>query len=307
MNRTALSRTSPSGARIVASVAVVLFGLGSHLACRDSRGGVPGLGGGGTAFQRQAVMSESAAPPAAPPAPVAAPAPDAPAVQDPIERKVVRNGTLSVEVPDLGKAMDAVRSAAAAAGGYVTNETQGRDEYDVRQGTLTCRVPATKLDATVAAFQGLGRLISVSIQADDITDQYFDMETRLKNQRQLEGRLVALFDRPGNKVTDLLEVEREVARVRGEIENLEGRKRLWDNQIQLSTLAVELREPRPVIGSDTGGIGGTLSRAFRSAGQNVVETLAWFIAASGVAVPAGLLLWLLWRLIRAIRNRRRTR
>jgi hypothetical protein len=241
-----------------------------------------------------------AAPAAAPPA-----GSGQAATQAPVDRKVIRNGGLTVEVPDLARAMDAVRASVSAAGGYVTNETQGRDEYDVRQGTLTCRIPAAKLDATVAAFQGMGRLISMSIQAEDITEQYFDMETRLRNQRQLETRLVALFDRPGNKVADLLEVEREVARVRGEIESLEGRKRLWDSQVSLSTLTVELREPRPAIGRDRGGILGALGQAVRSAGENVVGTVAWFIAAAGVAIPAFLVLWALWRIARAIRGRRR--
>ena len=89
-----------------------------------------------------------------------------------VDRKIVRHGGLTVEVPDLAKAIDAVRAAVSAAGGFVTSETLGRDEYDVRQGTLTCRVPAERLDATVAAFQGMGRLISMSIQAEDITEQY---------------------------------------------------------------------------------------------------------------------------------------
>lgn len=287
----------------------VVFAAVSAAACREGRGAVPGLAGGGTAIGQQAMIREAAAPPPPPPAPapVAGVAPGTPAPPASTDRRVIRNGTLTVEVPDLGKAMEAVRAATAAAGGFVTGETQGRDEYDVRQGTLTCRIPAGKLDTTVAAFQGMGRLISVSIQAEDITEQYFDMETRLRNQRQLETRLVALFDRPGNKVTDLLDVEREVARVRGEIESLEGHKRFWDSQVALSTLTVELREPRPAIGSDTGGIWGTLRQAFRSAAQNVVETVAWFIAAAGVAVPAWLVLWLLWRLFRGLRNLRRGR
>lgn len=255
---------------------------------------------------RQAAAVGEASAMGAPPAP--APPPSVPSEAAPrisVDRKVVRNGGLTVEVPDLAKAIDAVRAAVSAAGGFVTSETLGRDEYDVRQGTLTCRVPAERLDATVAAFQGMGRLISMSIQAEDITEQYVDLEARLRNQRQLETRLVALVDRPGNKVADLLEVEREVARVRGEIESLDGRKRLWDSQVALSTLTVELREPRPAIGRDRGGVVGALRQAFRSAGENVVRTVAWFIAAAGIVIPAFLVLWVLWRVARATRGRGR--
>ncbi|MDO8836508.1 MAG: DUF4349 domain-containing protein [Vicinamibacterales bacterium] len=285
----------------------VLLAL-SSLSCQGEGGTSPGGDGPRFSLRNQAAMSEAAAP-LAPPPPPGASADSSLGLpsQAPAERKVVRNGSLTIDVPDVGKAMETVRTAATTAGGYVTSETQGRDEYDVRQGTLTCRIPAATLDATVAAFQRLGRLVSVSIQAEDITEAYVDLETRLRNQRQLETRLVALFDRPGNKVTDLLDVEREVARVRSDIESLEGRKRLWDSQVALSTLTVELREPRPAIGADSGGILGTLAQAFRRAGQNVVGTAAWFIAAAGVVVPACLVLWLLWRLVRAVRHRRRPR
>jgi hypothetical protein len=274
--------------------------------CRGGSSSAPTPEAAQGSLRQLAAMSDAAAPPAAPPAPAAeghAGASIPP--QAPVERKVIRNGNLTVEVPDVAKAMEAVRAATAAGGGYITNETQGRDNYDVRRGSLTCRIPAARLDATVAAFQDLGRPISVSIHADDITEQYFDLDTRLRNQRQLETRLLALFDRPGNRVAELLEVEREVARVRGEIESLEGRRRLWDSQVVLSTLTVELREPRPAFGGDSGGILGTLGQAFRSAGENVVETVAWFIAAAGVALPACVVLWVLWRVVRAVRGRRR--
>jgi hypothetical protein len=290
--------------RRLAVPSLVLLLAAVAASCRGGGPEAPGGDGARFSLQKQAARSEADAPMAAPAAAPPAGSGQA-ATQAPVDRKVIRNGGLTVEVPDLARAMNAVRAAVSAAGGYVTNETQGRDEYDVRHGTLTCRIPAAKLDATVAAFQGMGRLISMSIQAEDITEQYFDMETRLRNQRQLETRLVALFDRPGNKVADLLEVEREVARVRGEVESLEGRKRLWDSQVSLSTLTVELREPRPAIGRDRGGILGALRQAVRSAGENVVGTVAWFIAAAGVAIPAFLVLWVLWRIARVIRGRGR--
>jgi hypothetical protein len=230
-----------------------------------------------------------------------------PVVPVPLTRKIVRNGTINLEVADLVKAVASVRAGTSAAGGYVTNESQGRDEYGVRQGSITCRIPAEKLDATLAAFQALGRVQAVAVTADDITEQYFNLEIRLRNQQQLETRLLKLLDQPGNKVADLIEVEREVARVRSEIDELEGRKRLWDSQVALSTLTVELREPRPVIAGGGGVVWDTLKQAFRSAGENLVGTVAWFIAAAGVVVPAVLVLWVLWRVVKAIRSRRARR
>lgn len=289
---------------IIALVGLVLVG------CRDN-GGVTPFGGGAArpaAMAREAVPAQMTAMPAPTPAAPPPPAAGGPAaggtVPVPTARKIVRNGTLSLEVGDLGKALAAVRAETTAAGGYITNESQGRDEYSVRQGSITCRIPAEKLDAALGKLQAIGRVQTMAIQAEDITEQYFNLEIRLRNQQALETRLLKLLDRPGNKVADLVEVEREVARVRSEIDELEGRKRFWDSQVSLSTVTVDLHEPRPAIVGEGGGIVDTLKRAFRSAGENVVGTIAWFIAAAGVVIPAFLVLWVLWRLLKAIRRRR---
>jgi hypothetical protein len=230
---------------------------------------------------------------ATPPGPLAVPA----------ERKIIRNGSLTLEVRRLDDALSAIRTATEKAGGYVTNESQGKDQYGARQGAITCRVPAARLDRTLAEFQALGRVEGVNVTAEDITEQYFNLEIRLRNQQDLEARFQKLLDKPGNKVSDLLEIEREMARVRGEIDELEGRKRFWDSQVSLSTLTVQLHEPRPAIVGEGGGILGTLKSAFRQLGENLVETIAWLIASLGVIIPAGIALWIAWRLWRALRSR----
>jgi hypothetical protein len=250
----------------------------------------------------EAAKAMAPAPPPSAGSPVAPTPPGAVAV--PAERKIIRNGSLTLEVRRLDDALSAIRSAAEKAGGYVTNESQGKDQYGARHGMITCRVPAASLDRTLAQFQTLGRVEGVNVTAEDITEQYFNLEIRLRNQRDLETRFRALLDKPGNKVSDLLEIEREMARVRGEIDELEGRRRFWDSQVSLSTLTIQLHEPRPAIVGEGGGILGTLKSAFRRLGENLVETIAWLIASLGVIVPALLALWIAWRLWRALRSRR---
>jgi len=258
------------------------------------------------ASEADAAKAMAPAPPPSAGSPVAQTPPGSVAI--PAERKVIRNGSLSLEVRRLDEALSAIRAATEKAGGYVTNESQGKDVYGARQGSITCRVPAAALDKTLAQFQALGRVEGVNVTAEDITEQYFNLEIRLRNQRDLEARFRALLDKPGNKVSDLLQIEREMARVRGEVDELEGRKRFWDSQVSLSTLTVQLHEPRPAIVGEGGGVVGTLKSAFRQLGENLVETIAWLIASLGVIVPAVLALWLAWRFWRALRSRRgRTR
>ncbi len=229
------------------------------------------------------------------------------ALPAPTGRKLIRHGTLGLEVRSVESALSAVKQQAQASGGYTTEESQRQDEYGVKTASITWRVPAEKLDGAIEKLSGLGRVEQVSVTAEDVTEQYFDLEIRLNNQRQLEVRLLDLLKRSSNNLSDLLNVEREVARVRGEIEHLEGRKRFWDNQVALSTLTVNLHEPRPVIASTEGGVWRTLTASFRDAGENFVLTTAGIIGTIGGLIPVVIVLVLVIWAIRALWRWRRKR
>lgn len=208
------------------------------------------------------------------------------------ERKIIRHGSLSLEVSSVEEALVDIKELVAAAGGYVTNESVSQDQYSTKSGSITCRVPAGELEEALEGLKELGEVDYVSITADDITDQYFDLEVRMRNQKELEGRLVSLLKRPTNKLADLLAAERELARVRTDIDAMEGRKRLWDNQIAYSTVTIDLHEPGPAVAG--GGVFRALWNSFGRAGENFVLTVAELVALTGTLVPiavAGLLVF----------------
>ncbi|HUP24730.1 MAG TPA: DUF4349 domain-containing protein [Thermoanaerobaculia bacterium] len=227
----------------------------------------------------------------------------------PIERKLIRTGSAGLEVRAVPEAVAQVKSWVEEAGGYVGDESESEDGYGVKTAYITCRIPAEQLDALVERLKGLGKVERVQLSAQDITEQYFDLEIRLANQRRLETRLLELLERRTNELSDLLEIEREAARVRGEIEQLEGRKRFWDNQVSLSTLQVELHEPRPAIAGSEGGAWRTLLDSFRRFADNFVLSIAGIIAVAGglipVAVTLGLVIWIAVGLLRRRRRARR--
>jgi hypothetical protein len=202
------------------------------------------------------------------------------------ERKIIRNGSVSLEVSSVEESVSEIKKLVDGAGGYVTDESVSEDEFGTKSGSILCRIPADELDATIAALSDLGEVDYVSISANDITDQYFDLEVRLDNQKQLETRLVELLKRPTNELDDLLAAERELARVRTDIDSMEGRKRLWDNQIAYSTISVNLHEPAPVVPG--GGVFRALWSSFGRAGENFVLTVAELIAFTGTLVPIAL-------------------
>ncbi len=224
----------------------------------------------------------------------------------PTRRKVIRHGNLSLEVSGIEESIGDIKTLVERRGGYISNETMSEDYYSAKSGSISCRIPAGDLDAVMEEIKAMGRLEELSINADDITEQYFDLEIRIRNQKQLETRLLDLLRRQTNKLSDLLEIERELARVRTDIDGMEGKKRFWDNQVAFSTLMVEIHEPRPAIASEEGGALRTLLRSFSRAGNNFVLAIAGIIAFSGAALPLVLFLGLgLWLIVKMFRRRRK--
>lgn len=261
---------------------------------------VGGAGAGALGEQ----MEPAPAPPPPPPqaaAPTTAPG----SVAVPTARKVIRNGGMRLEVATLDEALAALREVVASSGGYLGGESRSQIDGQARQATVTCRIPAEKLDAAIERLRALGREEGLDLTADDITEQYFDLEVRLRTQQQLEARLKELLSRSTNDLSDLLDIEREVARVRGEIDQLTGRKRLWDQQVAISTLMVTLHEPVPLVASEDGGVWRTLRNAFRQAADNFVVSIAEVIAATGGLIPLIAALALVFWIVRALWRRSR--
>jgi hypothetical protein len=224
-------------------------------------------------------------------------------VPEPGGRKLIRNSGASLEVKSVEQALVKLRQQAESAGGYVSVEERSRDDRGVNRGSITLHVPSAKLGTVSASLQTVGTIEQSHISATDITEEYFDLELRLGNQRQLQARLIELLNRPDNKLSDLLETERELARVRGEIEQLEGRQRFWDNRVSLAMLAVAVHEPQPAVASAAGGAVAALRHSFSEAADNFVYAIAGIISITGGLIPIAaalvLAVWIiakLWKL-----------
>ena len=226
-------------------------------------------------------------------------------VARPTSHRIIRHGNQTIEVARVDAALDTIRRIVSEFGGYTTDETHRQDDRAVNTVSITCRVPAGKLDEAIARVRQLGTQEELSITAQDVSEAYADLEIEMANQKKLEARLLDLLNRQTNRLTDLLEIERETARVRGAIDQLEGRKRFWDNQLDLSTLVVALHEPRPAIASAGGGPWRTIRQAFGDAGDNFVLTIAGIISALGAAVPLLGAVVIVFVALRGWRRRRR--
>lgn len=175
------------------------------------------------------------------------------------KRMVVRSGVLVVSVVSPADAAADVERLVTEAGGFVEDSIETRDS----SATLYCRVPAPQLDAIMRAIGGLGKERRRSLSAADVTDQYADLETRLRNGLALRDRLRQLLGR-AVKVEDVLAIEKELNRLQSEVETLQARFDRLQSQVELSALSVTLERRRILgpLGYVLYGVWWTVSKLF---------------------------------------------
>ncbi|MGV8082476.1 MAG: DUF4349 domain-containing protein [Coriobacteriia bacterium] len=203
---------------------------------------------------------------------------------------LVKYASLSIEVKDLDDAIAGVRKIVSETGGEIADLTVisgnswGVYPEDTRMGSassassslsprsasITLRIPADKLPAAVKAGASLGTVLSETSSQSDVTQQHIDMKARLDNLIAEEARLRDFLNRAAN-VTEMLQVEQELSRVRGEIESLTAQLDYLDNQVELSTLTIYLSEPGSAIQPDGGTWG--FSAAVRTGIQAAAAVL----------------------------------
>lgn len=217
---------------------------------------------------------------------------------------LIRTGTATVQVDSLEQGIAQVRALAQRVGGIVGNTTISSGAHTARQATVELRIPSMNFDRAVTGLAPVGRVEQVNVTAEDVGEEFTDVTARVANARRLEARLLDLLDRRTGRLEEVLNLERELARVREEIERYEGRLRYLRTRTSVSLLTISLHEPQAVLGSPGDR---PIRDAFRHAWRNFVDMVAGLIAASGILIPLGLLLYGLWRAVRWMRRRDRDR
>jgi hypothetical protein len=167
-------------------------------------------------------------------------------------RKIIRNANLSVEVASPTDVQRKIVSIAETHQGFVvTSEAIQRTDQDTSKPlttvNLAVRVPAAQFNQTMEEIRAIGtRVIQEKVTGQDVTEEFMDLDARIKNQKALEVQFLEIMKRAG-KVEDALSVQSELAEVRTEIEKLEGRRRFLENQSSLSTINVSLQSPTQIV------------------------------------------------------------
>ena len=245
-------------------------------------------------------------------APVEAPAaPGAGGVADgsaPLDtgRKIILTANLELVVKETESTVTAIKALVAAEGGFVAAANVWREENLVR-AQLTLRVPAERMDPLLAEIKKLAvRVEREQSGGQDVTEEYIDLEARLRNLEATETELRELLKDVREKTGEaeqVMAVYRELTRVRGEIERIKGRMQYLDRSAELATVNLSLTErgPEP-IGTPGWQPLQTARRALNALVQTLklgVEVVIWvaLFVLPLLAVPA-LVLWVVWRLTR---------
>ena len=157
-------------------------------------------------------------------------------------RKLIRNATVELEVAKFDEAVQKITGFANEDRGYVATTSSEKQENGKLKGQIVVKVLPENLDRFLQKLRGLGELKNQTLGTEDITKAYFDTDARLKNARVMEQRLVDMLKKKSDDINDLLQVEKELGRVREQIEQMQGELKFWDSQVQFATVTISLAE-----------------------------------------------------------------
>lgn len=225
-----------------------------------------------------------------------------------INTKLIKNATIQIEVEkgSFEKVFFQVASLAEQNKGYVSNSQSYSDaDGNMTSGQITIKVDKANFDAVLNKIKAMGKVQNVNITVSDVTQEYVDNESRLKNLDSQRTSLINLMEKSAT-VKDSIEIQRELSNVEGQIEIIKGRQNYLDNLIAYSTIDVTLAEPQAITESNQGGFIGAIKRGAIGA-LTVIRVIATgLVAISPLLVIAGIILIIIWLSLRA-RNRKRKR
>lgn len=154
-------------------------------------------------------------------------------------RMLIKRAWLLLEVSNVTDAVSRVTDIAKQSGGYVESSSDSGGE----SAHVTLRVPGGSLTSTMASLESIGKMTSRSISSEDVTEQYVDLDARLKTMVALRDRLRALLDK-AHDVKDVLAIEKELSRVQADIDSMQARLKALKGKVELASVSISIKRRR---------------------------------------------------------------
>jgi len=155
-----------------------------------------------------------------------------------IPRSIIYTGWMSLETDDIDLTINKIKQVILSSNGYVDNISVDKSEK-FEYGYITVRVPQDQFSNVVQSIENLGELKNKNISNNDITDQLFDLKIRIENAKATEARFLQILDKAVN-ISDILQIEKELNRIRTDIEILDGHINNLNNRIAYSSLTINV-------------------------------------------------------------------
>jgi len=230
--------------------------------------------------------------------------------QSGLERKIVYTARVDLVVEQFDPIPEQVETLVKQFDGFVASSSLTGSPGSSRSGQWTLRIPVARYEGFLAAARELGEMQQLNVDSQDVTEEYYDVEARIRNKKRTEERLLDLLEKATGKLDDILQVERELSRVREEIERVEGRLRVLKDLTSLTTVTLSVREIKHYVPEGAAGYTTRVRRGFNASIDALVATaqalsIAIVVLSPWLAVVLvfGLLLVVAWRLVRRRRKR----
>lgn len=225
------------------------------------------------------------------------------------KRKIIFNATIALRVDDLDEAFNQLFRLVEESGGYISSSSAHGNAGSARASEWTMRIPGARFSGFTNNVTGLGEVVTNMMTSQEVTSEFHDLEARIRNKQQEEKRLQDYLDNSTAKLDDILKVEKEITRVRGEVESMQGRIRVLADLTSLSTVTVRMSEVvdfvPPLLASEP-AFGDQIASTWASTVDSMIEfgqfvvllairVLPWFFV---LGVPCVLIVWSIKRRFR---------
>ena len=224
------------------------------------------------------------------------------AVDKDIVRKIIFNATVTLAVEHFDPVPEQVAALAKRYGAYVARSQIAGSAGSPRSGHWTLRVPSDRFEDFLISVRGLGEVQNINSDSQDVTDEYYDIDARIRNKKQEESRLLDLLAKAAGRLDEVLNLERELTRVRGEVEQLQGRLRVLGDLSAMGTVVLDVKEIKNYVPEKEATYAMRVRRAWDDSLtglMSMMQGLSIVIVAAapwvGIVLPPSLAFALLWR------------
>ena len=214
------------------------------------------------------------------------------------QSKIQVNGSLSLEVTNLDSAILNVKNIIAANSGMITSSNSGYSDQPYIN--INILIPRSEFDSVLEDIKQISSIVNnENIYTNDVTEEYIDIESRLNVMLETEKRFLSLLE-TANKIEEIVEVEKEIMRIRGEIDSLTGRIKYLTTTTENSQLNLYMIEEMPISGSDDWNIGNSFDdslRTFISFLKNIADFLIGILVFTPILIILGLIGFLGYKFI----------